>query len=266
MKILFITKDFSPKPGGIAVFLHNLCEQLSLRGHRVDVSAPLILDGEKGKETGANYRTYRYHQWPRLASLPAIGAVVWLFIKNRYDMILIGHVMSASAFGAFVLHKLAGVPYMVLSHGNDLIYSRSTSLDQGIVRIIMDNAELLLANSRFTANRICELGFKGKIEVLNPGVDVKQFNPSVDARQVKEKYGLEGRRVLISVGRLVKRKNIDGVLNALPKIVKVFPNLLYLIVGDGEEKANLERISHESNLGKNVLFVGRLENNLLPAL
>jgi phosphatidylinositol alpha-1,6-mannosyltransferase len=102
--------------------------------------------------------------------------------------------------------------------------------------------------------------------VLNPGVDVAGFYPNVDTSKVRHKYELDGRRVLLTVARLETRKNVESVLRALPKVVVKVPNILYLVVGDGEERERLEALCDDLGLGPYVRFLGYIENSQLPAL
>jgi len=65
---------------------------------------------------------------------------------------------------------------------------------------------------------------------------------------------------------LVERKGHDMVLRALPQILEKVPNLIYLIVGDGQNKKNLLKLRSRLKLDQNVIFTGYLSDNELPAL
>lgn len=266
MKILVITRDFVPNPGGIAVFLHNLCEQLTFQGHRVDVLAPAVENIRTDGVYSASYQVHRFAQWRRLGSVPAIWLALCLHLQHCYDLVFVGHVMSSRALGALVLNKLWRVPYVVLSHGNDLSYSVKTQADKRIVDLVMENATLLLGNSSFTAERIRQAGYKGPLQVLNPGVDPARFHPGVDIGRVRQQYGLDGHRVLLTTARLVAKKNVDGVLRALSKVIGQVPDVLYLVVGEGEQREQLEALCSELGLCCYVHLLGYVENSQLPAL
>ena len=265
MKVLMISPDFLPNPGGVAVFLHNLCKQLALQGHHVDVLAP-AMGNAVSMATSDGYRVHRFACWRRLASVPAIWLAMRLHLRHRYDVVFLGHVMSSRALGALVLNRVLGVPYVVLSHGNDLTYSVNTRADRRIVDLLMNHAALLMGNSCFTANRIHEQGYRRPARVLHPGVDLHLFHPDVKTTEVRRRYALDGHRVLLTVARLVAKKNVDGVLRALPHVIEQVPDLLYLIAGDGEERKKLESLSGELGLLPYVRFLGHIENSLLPAL
>lgn len=265
MKILVFTLDLSPDSGGVAIFLNNLCLQLCRQGHNVDV---LTLSG-KSNETDKKqpYRVYRYSPFKRFSSLKPILSTIYLHQKNRYQVLFMGHFTTSHALGVFLLYKLLGIPYVILSHGNDLTrYSIHNKASEVIARLLLNNVSLVFANSRFTAECLQKRKYSGRIEILNPGVDVKQFCPQVDTGGICKKYELEGRCVLMTVSRLSAKKNIDGVLRALPKVIQQIPNVLYLIVGDGEERENLEALTDKLHIRQYIHFLGHTENSKLPAL
>lgn len=265
MKILVLSSDFPPMPGGISMFVHNLCLQLSWRGHSVDVLTRL--GGENGSiETMRYYRVHHYSSFQRFSSIKPIIETIRLYQKNRYDVLFLGHFTTTHAMGFVVLNRLAGIPYVILSHGNDLSYSVSTRVDKVVAHWLLGNADLMLGNSRFTVKLIREAGYHGPLEVLHPGVDTTKFHPGVDTDVVRNKYGLDGHQVILTVARLVSKKNVDGVLRTLPRVIEHVPNLLYLIAGDGEERERLESLCDELRLRPYVRFLGHIENSQLPVL
>lgn len=265
MNILVLATDFLPNPGGVAVFVHNLCVQLCKRKHHVDVLAR-ALQARAEEDAGLPYRVYRYVSPQWLSSVIPIQRTLTLHRQHHYDVVFIGHFMTTHALGALVLPRLWGVPYVVLSHGNDLRYSISNSIDEQVLRLLLRGAGLTLANSRFTADCIRQAGYKDAIEILNPGVDLSMFHPGVSACAVRQKYLLDGRRVLLTTARLVKKKNVHSVLQALPRVIDQVADVHYLVAGDGNEREPLEALRDELGLQAYVTFLGQMEHSQLPAL
>lgn len=264
-KVLCLTQDFLPNSGGIAVFLQNLSYQLCRLKHQVDVLTPF--NGGCAKvDSRIPYRVYHYRFLKRLSSFVPICSTLRLYWQNRYDVIFIGHFMTTHALGALLLCKVWGVPYVILSHGNDLTYSIATWIDKMVARWLLRDAALMLGNSRFTVNRIRENDYSGPTEVLNPGVETTRFHPSVDTAMVRRKYELNDRTVLLAVSRLVAKKNVDGVLKALPKVIKKITNILFIVAGDGDERGRYDVLCHEMRLQHYVRFLGNIQNSQLPAL
>jgi phosphatidylinositol alpha-1,6-mannosyltransferase len=77
--------------------------------------------------------------------------------------------------------------------------------------------------------------------------------------------GLESKKIIISVGRLVHRKGQDKLIQAFPTIVREIPNAHLLIVGEGPYRAHLEKLVEKLSLKANVTFVGRIFYNDLPS-
>jgi phosphatidyl-myo-inositol dimannoside synthase len=87
-----------------------------------------------------------------------------------------------------------------------------------------------------------------------------------DARvaRVVERYGLQNRRVLLTVSRLAaseRYKGHDRVLAQLPALAGEFPDLTYLIVGDGDDRARLEQRARDAGIADRVIFTGRLSDD-----
>jgi len=265
MKILIIAHDFPPNPGGIAIFVHNLCLQLTRLGHKVTVLT-IYRDNFREFDRQQPYTIYRYSRSKVLSSIKPLFKTLYLYCKNHYDLVFLGHFAASSVLGAVILRKLFGVPYIILSHGNDLQILSSSKLDYLEGKIIINNSSVILGNSRFTSNWIKRISPKSNIDTLNPGVDLEQFKPIMDIDKTKQQYNLHKYKILLTIARLVPRKNIDKVIRALPKVLEKVSDVLYVIVGDGCERGSLENLVAAKKLEKHVRFVGYVEHDLVPSL
>src|SRR5262249_16471602 len=77
-------------------------------------------------------------------------------------------------------------------------------------------------------------------------VDPSQYGPAPRRRDLEERYGIRGRKVIMTAGRLdtsplERNKGFDEIMEILPQLKRRLPNLAYLIVGDGDDKERLER-------------------------
>lgn len=267
MKVLVLSPTFPPDSGaGVAVFVSQLCLELSRQGYQIDVLSGKCRNFRQ-YDVKQLYRIYRYPNLSRLSSLIPILMTLILGFKNKYDIVFLGHFRTTSSLGVYLLKKVFRIPYVILSHGNDIwSFAFNTQIDMWVAKILLLNTSMILANSTYTKKRISQTYYKGKIKVLNPGVDIARFNPDVDTTKVHQQYNLNGRRVLITTARLVKKKNIDGVLIALSKVIQQVPEFIYLVIGNGEERAWLETLCDELELRSHVRFLGYIENSQLPAL
>jgi phosphatidylinositol alpha-1,6-mannosyltransferase len=168
-------------------------------------------------------------------------------------------------FLAWLLRRRLGIPYLVYVHGEELNVARTSRELTWMMRRALWNAELVVANSGNTA-RLLQAGWpisRDRLHVLHPGVDTRQFRPVPRDLNVRRQLGWNDRPVVLTVGRLQRRKGHDQVIRSLPAIRKAVPDVLYAIVGDGQERRRLEAVVDELELRGNVLFHGELHSDKL---
>jgi phosphatidylinositol alpha-1,6-mannosyltransferase len=100
---------------------------------------------------------------------------------------------------------------------------------------------------------------------IAPGIDTAHFIPQPDAMQKRKELGLQDKKIIISVGRLVHRKGQDNLIQAMPAVLKKIPNAHLLLVGEGPYKKHLEKLVMKSSLEQNVTFAGRIMYDRLPS-
>jgi phosphatidylinositol alpha-1,6-mannosyltransferase len=120
-----------------------------------------------------------------------------------------------------------------------------------------------IANSQNTASILEDQWNipESKITVVHPGVDIARYHPAEVDYEFRRRMRWDGKYVLLTVGRLQKRKGHDNLILSLPKLLKSYPNLLYAIVGDGEELINLQGVVERLNLERHVQFLGKVSDD-----
>jgi phosphatidylinositol alpha-1,6-mannosyltransferase len=98
---------------------------------------------------------------------------------------------------------------------------------------------------------------------IAPGIDVDHFSP-VDSTKLREELNLEGKKVIVSVGRLVHRKGQDRLIESMPEIIKRVPNAHLLMVGKGPYLDHLAKLVATNKLEEHVSFIGRIQYAELP--
>jgi phosphatidylinositol alpha-1,6-mannosyltransferase len=159
-----------------------------------------------------------------------------------------------------MLQRRLQTPYAVYVHGEELNVVRTSRELTWMARRVLRSAQLVIANSRNTA-RLLENGWPiraDQIQVLHPGVDTQWFHPAGRDAAVRSRLGWEDRRVILSVGRLQKRKGHDNLLRALPEIRQAVPDVLYAIAGDGPERSRLAAMISDLGLRDCVSLHGEL--------
>ncbi|MBI3466172.1 MAG: glycosyltransferase family 4 protein [Planctomycetes bacterium] len=156
------------------------------------------------------------------------------------------------------IKKLTGTPYMCYVHGEDVNTAMNSREHAMLVRWVLKHTDCCIANSRNTANLLmqnwnCPVD---RVRILHPGVDTTRFTPAARSDVVRCKLGWGDRPVVLTVGRLQRRKGHDMLIRALPDIRAKVPGVLFAIVGNGEEREYLEGLSHQLGVADHVQFRG----------
>jgi phosphatidylinositol alpha-1,6-mannosyltransferase len=129
-----------------------------------------------------------------------------------------------------------------------------------LMRKVTRGAAFVIANSNNTVRLLREEWQlpAESVRLLHPGVDTTRFVPAPRDAQVRAELGWGDRPVLLTVGRLQMRKGHDTLIRALETIRKTVPDVLYAIVGDGEERPRLDGMVKAAGLGNHVQFLGEV--------
>jgi len=130
------------------------------------------------------------------------------------------------------------------------------------------NATLIVTISKYSRNRIVQFYDvdKTKIRIVPNGVDLQRFKPVQGLESIKRQIGIDSKLCVLFVGRLIPRKGLTFLIEAAKHIVKEFKETIFVIVGDGPLKNHLMAYLEEINLSDNFVFLGDVNENVLPAL
>jgi 1,2-diacylglycerol 3-alpha-glucosyltransferase len=103
-----------------------------------------------------------------------------------------------------------------------------------------------------------------RVDVIPTGVDCKRFSPENDGSAIRQRYGLDGERVLLHVGRIAMEKNLDLVIAGFSELVRKDPLVRLLIVGDGPARKHYQELVRERGLDGKVIFTGFIPDEELP--
>jgi phosphatidyl-myo-inositol dimannoside synthase len=157
------------------------------------------------------------------------------------------------------------IPYLCYVHGEELSLGRQSRELAWWTQQVLTHAKLLIANSRNTAlllTREWQVPSQ-KLRVFHPGVDTTRFTPALRNPVVRARLGWGDRPVVLTVGRLQKRKGQDHMILALREIKKAVPDVLYAIVGDGEEMQSLQSLVATEKLSAHVAFLREIDDDRL---
>tara|TARA_B100001769_G_scaffold245022_1_gene214536 strand:- start:8 stop:1090 length:1083 start_codon:yes stop_codon:yes gene_type:complete len=152
-----------------------------------------------------------------------------------------------------------------LIHSKEINHKKGSWLNKRVLNVL-NNIEYVVANSNFTKNLAIDLGvLSEKIIVINPGIDPVYKVPQDLMKKAEDIFGAKKNR-LITVSRFDKRKNHEKVIMALRNLKEIYPDIIYLCIGYGDEEDNIKKLVEQLNLGNQVIFLKNISNDLKNAL
>jgi len=257
-----ISNNFPPVSGGISNFVLNIANELVNRCHNVIVLSKWFGSKCADADSKQLFTVFRYSVWPRLTSFNIIIMTLYLALRKKSTVIFLGEFQSTRGIGTLLAKKLFGIPYVILIHGNELkYYFKLSSIDHWVSKRLLRNANLILVNSSNTKKLVESYGcLLIRTLIVHPAIDPEKFNPENNIGLSRQnKYRLNNNQILLTVARLIPIKNHENVIKALPIVIQKVPDLVYLIVGEGEEKSNLLRLTKKLDLEKYIRFVGHVD-------
>jgi len=268
---LLVTELFPPALGGSAELFGNVYS-------RLNEIAVTVLTEVTAEETPAfveTCRLLREHMRAPHWGLLHRGALVHHLrraARVRHLSASIDGIVHCGRALPEGLHALlarlaGGRRYICWAHGEELASAGSSRELRTLTRLVLRGASVVLANSWNTAGLLQRLGVPGRhIQVVHPGVDAERFCPDQQtAPEVRRRLTRDGELLLLTVGRLQRRKGHDLVLRALAALRDSGAPVRYVIAGDGEDRGRLESLTTELRLGDSVWFAGAISPADLPA-
>jgi phosphatidyl-myo-inositol dimannoside synthase len=168
---------------------------------------------------------------------------------------------------AWCLNCFKKVPYILYAHGEEIKTGMTSRKFRWLIPKIYNHAALIIANSKNTKSLLQDIGVSSeKIHIIHPGVDFHVFNVGKKPGEIiRQQLNIGDSPILLTVGRLQRRKGHDMVIKALPYVRQIVPEVKYIIVGQGEESANLGQLIADLRVSDNVMMVGRVSDQDLPS-
>ena len=278
--ILLLSEQYLPVKGGHVVWLHEVSKRLE--GVRVLTGRVRGLPRRESIE-GVNVRRINLSRSWLLrpesavlyANLFAQGAKE--IMRNRPSVILAARALPEGLV-AGALGRAFRVPSLVLAHGEEIspwtpsapvpARRRITAVAKGwALWHTYREISMTVANSHFTRNLLIEGGIsESAIAIVHPGTDPEQYRPMSRDEALAVQMGVGGKKVILTVGRLMWRKGQDMVLQAMPEILRAVPDVVYVIAGTGPYESGLRELAATLDVDSHVRFLGEVPFSLLPAL
>jgi glycosyltransferase involved in cell wall biosynthesis len=285
-KILFLTSSYPrDREDTASVFLRYLAEHLVDRGLEIHVLAPA--EGTSGTIVEGKVTVHRFQYFPsRLQALaygsgimPNLNRSPWLWFQvpffvmaMAYSLLRIigreqvhlihAHWILPQGLLGVVAKYLRPVPLVTTVHGADAFTLRG-GLASALKRFVVMHSDAWTTNTPATSRAVDPAAITPRVYVIPMGVDTELFgggDPAGLRQQLPEREFL-----LLFVGRLVDKKGCRSLLEALTLLPPALRNRTTLwVVGDGDQRSQLEQTTNNLGLAEKVRFWGAISNQRLP--
>jgi hypothetical protein len=265
------------------IFVHEQVKALKNAGIDIRVVSPKAWSPWPVKHLSKKWKAYsvvpeydeldgiqvyypKYLTFPKSLFFASSGKRMYHGIKSTIEQIykefpfdlIHAHVALPDGKAASLIAKDFGCPFVVTIHGQDFQQTifRNRKCHEEIKKTF-DKAKGIITVS----NKLKRIGVehfseaKDKFTVIPNGINVEEFQDLDNASKVEGKRAVP---VILSVSNLVKTKGIDLNIKAMSRLRDKYPDIQYLIIGDGNQRETLENLSKETGLENHIKFLGRM--------
>jgi len=285
MKVLVISHMYPSTFNEIAgIFVHEQVKALVNKGADVQVVSPVPWTpfpinylSSKWKNHGAiperaiwegiNVWYPRYVSFPRSWFFASSGQRMYLGIKElvtkiyrefQFDLIYT-HVALPDGYAGMQIAQKYKKPQFVTIHGQDFQQTifKSKKSKRNIEKVINYSTKTIVVSEKLKkiGEKYLQINYN-KIIVVPNGINIGDIY--TEQSKISQEY--HGRKMILSVSHLIKTKGIDLNLKVISKLKRKYPNIIYLIIGEGKEKKNLKELVNKLNLQNMVKFIGEVSH------
>jgi phosphatidylinositol alpha-1,6-mannosyltransferase len=257
---LLVTNDFPPKVGGIQSYLWELWRRLP-PGEVTVLTTPW--EGDGAFDAAQPFRVVRARSRVLLPTRATVRAIDELAHEVGAGLVVLDPALPIGMVGPRL-----SMPYAVVLHGAEVTVPGRLPVTRHLLARVLRGASHVIAAGAYPAAEGERAARRPlPVTVVPPGVDTGRFHPlpAGERGAVRARFGLpvEG-RVVVSVSRLVPRKGMDVLIDAVARVRRDRPDVALAVGGTGRDRARLERIARRHRVP--VRFLGRVPDADLPGL
>jgi len=281
MRVLHLSWEFPPRIiGGLASHLFDLSRALTRRG----VETHVVTCNFPGAKEYENMEGVNVHRFEAYAAGDSFLSWALRMQKNmeRKGCDLISLIKGVDIIHAHDwLSGVAGIglkhlykkPLITTMHSTE--YGRRNGIHNDLQACIHEIESWLcyeswriIACSYYMRDHVswCFRTPENKVCVVPNGVDVTKFNFSFNYWEIRNRFAHASEKILLFVGRLVPEKGLDVLIKALPIILGNGVDAKIVVVGEGPQRDECQRLANDYGLGNKVLFTGHIDDWTLRAL
>ena len=266
--LLFLTNEFLPIGGGVATYSFELANALNQLGHKTVVVAARKTAQNMAFDQGLNFRVVRAEEYKigLFRHLHRFFTTLKAAANCKPALLLASDWRPGLVI--LLVSKLLSIPFAVSAYGTEVFLAGANRLSCWLASYVFKQATVVLSISHYTKELLCDFGVDpAKVKVVTLGVDPDKWQATAnEVAKMKQRYGLQGKQIILTLARLTARKGHDIVLQALPSVFAAQPNAVYVIAGKGENEANLRQLVQQLGLTQKVVFTGFVPDEEKAAL
>ena len=253
---LIVTRSFPPELGGMQSLMWGLARELS-KNFMIKVFADHF-ENHKDFDEQASFSIERVGGIKMLRKYRKAQLINEFIKENKIEGIIADHWKSLE------LIRSNKKKYCLI-HSKEINHHKGTNLNKRVLNVL-NNIEKVIANSEFTKNLAIDCGVnQNKIIVINPGIDPTDELDKKSLDKVESLLKVKTPR-LITVSRFDKRKNHEKIVMALRNLKQIYPDIVYICIGYGDEEDNIKSLVKELDLEAQVMFFKDISDDLKNAL
>jgi len=249
-KHLLMTLEYPPSCGGVGIYLQNLVENTTKYDFQILKSGEQNLCSGNVVELNFFYKKF----WPKWLK----AFFLLKKYKNNFSVLHISHILPLG-YIALLAKKIWGKKYIIYLHGLDFNFMKKSKWKSYWGKKILKNASVVITNSKFLKKQI-QAFFNIPVEVIYPVLKQNLLDFQSDKKLLekvellKKEYNIKDEdKVLLTMGRLVKRKGQTLVLEAIKNL-----DCKYFIIGFGPEEEKILELIKKYNLEKRVFLIDKM--------
>jgi phosphatidylinositol alpha-1,6-mannosyltransferase len=261
-RLLVVTNDFPPRPGGIQSFVQGVVSRLPAE------QVVVLTSRWRGCDEWDALQPYRVVRHNTSVMLPTPG------VQRHAVALLQEHGCTAVWFGAAAplgllapaLRRAGAQRQVATTHGHEVGWAMVPA-SRSLLRRIASNVDVLTYLGDYTRGRLAKAiaPHQDGLRRLVPGVDASVFRPDAGGAELRKQLGLSDRPVVVAVSRLMPRKGQDVLVQALPEIRRLVPDAALVLVGGGPSRKRLVGLAQDGGVSDHVVFSGTVSHTDLPA-
>lgn len=274
MKVAMFADSFYPMIDGAVVAMENQSKGLEARGHEVVVLAPDTKQRPKTTRT-VHYLPSMEFRWYKGYRVVVSASDMLERLRQEKVDVLHCHGLASMAILSLTAARALKIPHLITFHtmANEAVkYYSPLPIRQDMIepmvwlylRNMLKRSEVVIAPSQPIKDELLDNGVKMQAcEVIPTGVDCKRFTPENYDKGFLARYGLEGKRVVLHVGRLSLEKRLDTVLEAMVSLAREEPDLRLLVAGHGPSSEHYKAMAKSLGVSDRVVFAGFMSDDEL---